>query len=79
MAGGVAWTSVSVLRSDVEGLEGDSMATVIRRVGEVVIGYIIGAVALAATIFWLVVEAQAREDEANEREMLMRRDWEQGL
>lgn len=39
-------------------------------------GYIVGAVAIAFGIFWLIVEAQAREDEANEREMLMNRDWD---
>lgn len=53
------------------------MATVMRRVGEIVIGYIVGALALSATILWMVIEVQAREDEANEREMLMRRDWEE--
>lgn len=40
------------------------------------VGYVIATVSVALGLFWLVVEAQAREDEANEREMLMRRDWD---
>lgn len=39
-------------------------------------GYIVGAITIALGIFWLIVEAQAREDEQNEREMLMNRDWD---
>lgn len=51
--------------------------TVIRRLGSFVAGYIVASVGVALGLFWLVVEAQAREDEANEREMLMRRDWDE--
>lgn len=40
------------------------------------LGYIVGALAVWLGVFWLVVEAQAREDEASEREMLAGRDWE---
>lgn len=40
------------------------------------LGYVIAAVGIAIGVFWLVVEGQAREDEANEREMLAGRDWD---
>lgn len=48
----------------------------VRRLSSIVVGYIVASVGVALGLFWLVVEAQAREDEANEREMLMRRDWD---
>ena len=48
----------------------------LRRVISVMVGYVIAAVSVALGLFWLIVEAQACEDEANEREMLMRRDWD---
>ena len=40
------------------------------------IGYVIGSLLVAYGMFRMVVEAQAREDELNEREMLMKRDWD---
>lgn len=53
------------------------MGTKLRRVSEIVAGYIVGAVLLAWGVFRLVLEAQAREDELNEREMLMGRNWDE--
>lgn len=49
---------------------------VLRKVSSIMVGYILATVSVAVGLFWLIVEAQAREDEANEREMLMRRDWD---
>lgn len=48
----------------------------VRKVTSVMVGYVLSAVGIALALFWLIVETQAREDEVNEREMLMRRDWD---
>lgn len=47
-----------------------------RKWGSAMIGYVIGSLLVAYGLFRLIVEAQAREDEQNEREMLMNRDWD---
>ena len=53
------------------------MGTRLGKLCEIMAGYIIGAVLIAWGVFRLVLGAQAREDEANEREMLMGRDWDE--
>lgn len=53
------------------------MATAIRKAGNIMAGYVVGAIVTTLTLFLIIVEAQAREDEANEREMLRTRNWDE--
>lgn len=47
-----------------------------KRILEAFVGYLIAVIGLFIGLFIIVTEAQAREDESNERDMLKTRNWD---